>query len=60
MKNPCVIEKYIANVTYVVNDNRIGCFVSDQQTRKITAEFQKGTPIKPFMGCLISCHTTLT
>ena len=36
MMNPCVIEKYMVNVTYVVNDNRLGCFVSEKQTRKIT------------------------
>ena len=39
MMNPCVIEKYIVNVTYVMNDNRLGYFVSEKQTRKITAEF---------------------
>ena len=49
MKNPCVIEKYIVNFTYVVNDNRLGCFVYGKQTRKIT-----------FIYCLISCHPTLT
>ena len=60
MINPGVIEKYIVNVTYVVNNNRLGCFVSKKQTRKITAEFHKVTPVKPFTDCLISCHTTLT
>ena len=39
---------------------RLGCFVSEKQTRKITAEFHKVTPVKPFIHCLISCHTTLT
>ena len=37
--NSYIMEKYIVNVTYVVNDNRLGCFVSEKQTRKITAEF---------------------
>ena len=37
--NLCVIEKYIVNVTYVVDDNRLGCFVSEKQTRKITSDF---------------------
>ena len=60
MINPCVIEKYIVNVTYVVNNNRLGSFVSEKQTRKISAEFHKVTPVKPFIDCLIICHTTLT
>ena len=60
MINPCVIEKYIVNVTYVVNNNRLGSFVSEKQTRKISAEFHKVTPAKPFIDCLIICHTTLT
>ena len=32
----------------------------EKRTRKITAEFQKVTPVKPFIDCLISCHTILT
>ena len=32
MINPCVIKKYIINVTYVVNDNRLGCFVFEKQS----------------------------
>ena len=58
--NPCVIEKYIVNVTYVVNDNRLGYFISEKQTHKITAEFNKVTPVKPFINCSIRCHTTFT
>ena len=50
---------YIVNFTYMVNDNRLGCFVSKKQTRKITSEYHKVTPVKPFIDCLISCHTTL-
>ena len=60
MINPCVIEKYIVYVTYVVNDNRLGCFVFEKQTRKITSEFHKVTPVKPLIDCLISSHTTFT
>ena len=60
MINPCVIENYIVNVTYVMNDNRLGCFLSEKQTCKITVEFHKVTPVKPFTDCLISCHTTST
>ena len=60
MINPCVIEKYIVNVPYVVNDNRLGCFVFEEQTRKITAEFHKVTPVKPFIDYLISWNTTVT
>ena len=60
MINPCVIEKYIVNVTYVVNDNQLGCFVFEKQTRRITVEFHKVTRVKPFINCLINCHTTLT
>ena len=57
MINRCVIVKYIVNVTYVVNGNRLGCFVSENQTRKITAEFYRVTPVKPFIDCLTSYHT---
>ena len=32
----------------------------EKRTRKITAEFQKVTPVKPFIDCLISYHTILT
>ena len=46
MINPCVIENYIVNVTYVVNNNRLGYFVSEKWTGKITTEFY--------------CRTTLT
>ena len=49
MINPYVIEKYTVNFTYVVNDNRFSCFVSEKQTRKVTAEFHKVTPVKPFI-----------
>ena len=41
MINPGVIYKYIVNVTYVVNDNRLGLFVFEKQIRKIMAEFHK-------------------
>ena len=61
MGNPCVIKKYIVHVTYVVNDNRLVCFVSEKETRKMTAEWpHKVTPFKPFIDFLNSCHTTLT
>ena len=49
MKNLCVIKKFIVNCTYVVNDNRLGCFVSEKQTRKIKVKFDKVTPVKPFI-----------
>ena len=55
MANSCIIKKYIVNVTYGVNDNQLGCFVSEKHTREITAEFQV-TSVKPFIDCLISCH----
>ena len=51
--------RYI-NVTYVVNGNRLGCFVSEKQTLKITAEFHKVTPVKPFIDCLNRCHAKFT
>ena len=54
MINSYVIAKYIVNVTYMVNDNQLGCFVSEKQTRKITAEFHKVTLIKLFIDCLIT------
>ena len=60
MINPGVIKKYIVNVTYVVYDNRLSCFVFEKETRKMMAEFRIVMPVKPFIGCLISCHTTLT
>ena len=60
MVNPCAIEKYIVNVTYVVADNRLGCFVFEKQTRKIMADIHKVTPVKSFIDCLISSHATLT
>ena len=60
MINPWVFDKYIVTVTYVVNDNRLGCFVSEKQTRKRTAEFHEVTPVKPFIDCLIVRYTTLT
>ena len=60
MIDPCIIEKYIVNVTDVVNDNWLGCFASEKQTREITTEFHKVTPVEPFIDCLISCHTILT
>ena len=41
-------------VTY---NNRLGCFVFEKQTLKITEEFHKVTSVKPFIDCLISCHT---
>ena len=33
MMNPNVIEEYIVNFSYVVNDNRLGCFVVEKQGR---------------------------
>ena len=62
MINPCVIESkvYIINVTYVVNSNRLSCFIAGKQRRTITAEFHKMTLVKPLIVYLISCHTTLT
>ena len=57
MINPCVVEKYIVNATYVVNNNRLGYFVPEKQTRKITVEFLKVTRVKPFIDYFISCHT---
>ena len=56
MIKPCVFEKYIVNVIYVVNGNRLGCFVFEKQIRKITAEFHKVTPVQLFIDCLITCH----
>ena len=44
---------------YVVNDNRLGCFVFEKQTRKITAKLHKVTPVQSFIYCLISSHTKL-
>ena len=35
------------NVAYVVNDNRLGCFVLEKQIPKITAEFHEVTPVQP-------------
>ena len=43
MINSCVIEKYIVNVIYVVNDDRLGCFVFEKQIRKTTAECYSDT-----------------
>ena len=47
---------------YLIRGERqpIRLFFSNKQTRKITAEFHKVTPVKPFIDCLISCHLTLT
>ena len=49
-------DKFIRHrkVTYVVNNNRLGCFVFEKQTRKITAEFHKLTPVKLFIDCSIT------
>ena len=44
-------EVYIVNVMYVVNDNRLGCFVSEKRTREIKEEFHKDTPVKPLIDC---------
>ena len=42
-----------------INSYVIEKYISEKQTRKITAEFHKVMPVKPFINCLISCHTTL-
>ena len=49
-------HKYIVNGAYAVNDNRLGFFVSEKQTRKMTAGFHKVKPVKPFTDCLTRCH----
>ena len=34
---------------FITLNRRLVCFVFDKQTREITAEFHKVTPVKPFI-----------
>ena len=41
-------EVHIVNVTYVMKDNRLGCFVFEKQLRKTTEIFHRVMPVEPF------------